>query len=501
MEKIIRELGNEISGLQKQKGEVIEIEAKMRQLQDEMKAKKAEMDEIPDKKSGFYTDLAEEFKEKDSEFKNVYIERERKRGALNKEFSEKKNDVLNKLGKKLRFVDENRNINMEVDLEALKKEKEKIEEEIKLNDTPKEEFLKMEPSDQRRVKKAKENYLNNKHRLGEISPQIDAIEAMDGKSPKDRYLEISQMIKIIDEKFTLEKIDDFKKRIDKVNENKEEETSQEENDGKQEDIEEDISQGDTTKKEDNQFKQTDTVNGFRVTTTSSPIATTPENINKEPKESKGIENIIISERNGNAIIAFKNGEKSTSNIGEIFENKKNIYGKANIKEICKNIAGDKIRGLLLSAKVNPAIVDLLQNYSEPEMMQEYIQCLNDKKELPFELVHDLRDSKLGIMNRLKMWVCARAEDKIPGTKITFVTRLWNKNKAMAEKSQVPAQDESSKTEKLNEYSKKLGDREDIKVDNQNNKIETKAQEKMQEEKVQETIGKNVDQIMNEENIQ
>lgn len=181
--------------------------------------------------------------------------------------------------------------------------------------------------------------------------------------------------------------------------------------------------------------------------------------NIEPKKDE-VTSITINENAGEIYVSTKEGVKTKLSLEEVLDEKKAIYKRLDVKKICSNIEKGKIKALLLQAKVNPAIIKAL---NDKEAIKEYISCLNEKRELPFELVHDLRNSKLGLFDKMKMWVHARAEDKIPGTKISFASRLWNKNRAI----------EAPKEKEVTEKKEGL---KDIKVENENNRIEKNAAE-------------------------
>lgn len=183
--------------------------------------------------------------------------------------------------------------------------------------------------------------------------------------------------------------------------------------------------------------------------------------NIEPKKDE-VTSITINENAGEIYVSTKEGVKTKLSLEEVLDEKKAIYKRLDVKKICSNIEKGKIKALLLQAKVNPAIIKAL---NDKEAIKEYISCLNEKRELPFELVHDLRNSKLGLFDKMKMWVHARAEDKIPGTKISFASRLWNKNRAI-------------KAPKEKEVTEKKEGLKDIKVENENNRIEKNAAEIM-----------------------
>ncbi len=164
----------------------------------------------------------------------------------------------------------------------------------------------------------------------------------------------------------------------------------------------------------------------------------------------------------------------------------------NIRDVCQATAGGRIKGRLLEMKVNPGIICALSKYEydnglRDDKIRKYIKSIyNKNEELPFKLTHDLRKSSLGAINRLKMWICARAENEIPGTEVIFGKRFWNKNRALnkgkEENKTVKAEGKSDKLEKVEEYRKNgkklLNDLENLKVENPDGHIEGNALEKL-----------------------
>ena len=92
-----------------------------------------------------------------------------------------------------------------------------------------------------------------------------------------------------------------------------------------------------------------------------------------------------------------------------------------------------------------------------------------------------------------MWVRARAEDKIPGTKVTFANNRWNKNKTLPE-----AENENDMGKLSDSYYKEFSMqrnlKEEIKVDNKENRIEAEANRIAQE--VEEKMAENVKNMIN-----
>lgn len=199
-------------------------------------------------------------------------------------------------------------------------------------------------------------------------------------------------------------------------------------------------------------------------------------------ETEKVKSITINEGMGIIYVTNEKEEKTEISLKEVLECKKTMFKRLDIGTMCREITEGEISGLLLKTKVNPAIVSALQN--NPREIRRYIYSLYEGTELQFELTHDLSNSKLKLFDKMKMWICARAENKIPGTKITFA-KLWNKNKAIDQTTQ-------AKTESTNTL-------EDYKVDNRDNKVEEQAKEnvKQQEAKLQEERAKIVNEMLNE----
>ena len=179
--------------------------------------KKQELDKIQDYKSAFYEDLSKEYSEKDSEFATSLAHEELAKRNLKRNLEEKKSEILNGLETKLVKVEENRNsefVNLTQDeVKKLTEEKKKLEEELKLNDVTKEEWLKLPREEQIKVNHAKEQYLNNKHKLQEIEPKLEIANIYEGKTPIEKYTEIKEEIDVINKEFTLENLDNLVEKL------------------------------------------------------------------------------------------------------------------------------------------------------------------------------------------------------------------------------------------------------------------------------------------------
>lgn len=243
---------------------------------------------------------------------------------------------------------------------------------------------------------------------------------------------------------------------------------------------------------------------FRITKEESnvegvgkPIALTDEkDKNDEKKPSNKITYIEIQEADGNIFYKEENGKEDKISIAEALENKKSQFRRLDIKNICKEIAGGRLGALRLRRKVNPEIVSVLQH--DPEQLKDYITSIYQKKELPFELTHNL--DGIGILDKIKMNKFARSEEKL-GARV--IGKLFDRNKAI---------DNVKNSKMLNaakegldkgvtvakEKSVKLKDKaKDFvpKIPNKDNHIEEKANEAVKQS--QEQTAKYVQEIMNQ----
>lgn len=213
MEEILEQIKNEIDAIEEQQNNLKELEKNAEKLKEEEKQLQEEQNGIRDKESGFYKDLSEKIAEKHAEFIEVNNMRQDKDSEINELIFKAKGKIQREIESKKKYIDENRNADVKgIDLAKLKAEKEKIEREIELNNITREEFDTKSDAEKQEIRKAKENYLNNKHRLAEINPTIELIDTLDGKTPKDQFIELDNLNEEIEETFNRDHLD---KRLDK----------------------------------------------------------------------------------------------------------------------------------------------------------------------------------------------------------------------------------------------------------------------------------------------
>lgn len=227
-------------------------------------------------------------------------------------------------------------------------------------------------------------------------------------------------------------------------------------------------------------------------------------LNQEKKD-KTVEYIEILEKEGN-IRYYVNGDEKehTIPIQQALEEKKEKFKRLGISDMCKEIAGGRIKGALLKRKINPEIVAVLGN--NQEQLKEYINSIFEKKNLPFDLVHNLLNTN--ILSKVKLNRFVKAEEKAGAY---VCGKLFDKNSAIIAKEKTKALAETAKetakdkTGKIKEFSQekyqtvKNKGRDFIqKIPNKDSKIEEKAREAIAQKESERELASSVKEIMQEQ---
>lgn len=455
MEEILEKIKNEINGIKEEQKDLEELTKQCNEFRKEESDLESQRDKIGDPDSGFYQDVAQKIEEKHNEFSVANNKRMDKDKSIEKLIMKKKEEIKNQIADKKHYIDENRNVNLEdlrsIDVDKLRAEKELIEREIELNNVTKEEFDTKTDAEKKEIRKAKENYLNNKHKLAEINPTLELIETLDGKNPIEKFIELDSLDKQIDANFNKSGLDVILKDLDKKEQEKLD---------KQKMLDEMV-KGREKREEERYFE--DVQSGLRETEKRQRQEEKEENeefeINSEPTVQEKIETvetefkkdnkdyskvhlragkevdkvdldikkrvtyIEISEKDGTIIWLNNKQEERHNSIGSAFEEKKAKFKRLDIYKKCREVAGGPISGLLLKRKINPEIVMALDGYDD--QLKEYIDSVDKETELPFELVHDLRET--GILTKIKRNKFAKIEKKL-GAKI--FGKLFDKNETL-----------------------------------------------------------------------
>lgn len=164
--------------------------------------------------------------------------------------------------------------------------------------------------------------------------------------------------------------------------------------------------------------------------------------------------IKIIENNDKVLFEI-NGEKGEESLNTIKQEKKNLFKRLGINEICSQNFG-LIENIMLRTKINPAIIKVL-SYSEnkEQMIQNYLTSLVDKKPFNFDLQHNL--SGLSTFKKMLLNQQVKAEEK---SGATILGKLFNKNNTIEEKN-------SEETEKKINKFKNFKDRLSVKVNDIN----------------------------------
>ena len=156
------------------------------------------------------------------------------------------------------------------------------------------------------------------------------------------------------------------------------------------------------------------------------------------EKSKSIKNINITriwinENQDKVEITLKDkkGNEKTLVLGDkinkILNNRKDVFKETKMSERCADIAGSKFKGMLLKRKVSPVIVAFLGAIDADSNIDEYLNCINNKTDTRFDIIHDINNSSLSFRNKMLMKRYAKVEEKSVGA---YVFKNMNKLKLL-----------------------------------------------------------------------
>lgn len=421
MEEILEKLEKDIEAIKQQQEEIENITEQGRSIREKIDSLQSQRDAIDDKNSGFYKDLQQQIEAEEAEFLKVNTDRMGRNKKLNKLVTEKKNEILGKLEAKKKYIDDNRNVDIEnVDLQALKEEKKQLEKAIKLNDIKKEDIMKMPDAEKKEVRTAKEKYLINKHRLDEITPIIELMEVLDGKTPKDRYLELSSMIKTIDLEFNLDNLDKLDKKVKAQTKPKETKSKEPEKEPEAEKIpDEDIEVVDTkTESNKKPYEQKDLKEDEKIV--DSKII--DEKVQPEKKTEENLGEKVLANEVNKVMSGENNNHETTINdmpLKILYNAKYDTYMVENLntKEVkmCKREmitaeTRDSLKEKLgissdsRLAKADISLLYILKNIDEAnntDKMQQYFNIITKRGKTAEEMKKMMKDANLQLSYNLK----------------------------------------------------------------------------------------------------
>ena len=240
-----------------------------------------------------------------------------------------------------------------------------------------------------------------------------------------------------------------------------------------------------------EFKQKDNENAEKISKAWYSLKEDERKLNSNSKgNTNKIKYIEIVEKDEK--VYYKDEMGNTKEISTDIS-KKELFKDLKISDVCKELTDSKISSLLLKRKINPNIVSVLREH--PEQLKEYIISLKEKKDLPFELVHNLQDISLWKKFRLNKF--AKIEEKL-GAKV--LGKVFDKNKTLAqEKGKKLIAGVKDKTiEGVGIVKDNAAKAKDIaksfvpKINNKDSHIEAKANEAVKE--TQESMAKEVNEM-------
>ena len=457
---LINEYEKEIKELKKQKESIEKLSEQSANLKVERDNKKQELDKIQDYKSAFYEDLSKEYSEKDSEFATSLAHEELAKRNLKTNLEEKKLKILNELEVKLAKVEKNRNsefANLKQDeVKKLTEEKKKLEEELKLNDVTKEEWLKLPREEQIKVNHAKEQYLNNKHRLEDIEPKLEIANLYEGKTPVEKYTEIKEKMNVINNEFTLENLDNLIEKLNqkesKENLEKDWEEAIKENEefDKRKAVRKDLDERTEKAITKNQNKNSEQLNNNEAQpnqpqqsndntpqpnqpqqpNNNTPQSNQPQqsNDNKpQPNLQQNIGKIIGIEivEGSDKINIAKVGEDGQiqnltieNKLKEILKNKKEIFKNPEVAKIIEEVEPSRFKRHFLKRKLSPFILNLLSENKQGLSIIDYVVAIKKEENCEnLKIKHDLSNTVLkGRLKRMMKRV-AKTEHFIDGMEV------------------------------------------------------------------------------------
>lgn len=522
MKEIMKKIKDELLDIKEEQEKLSKLEENSKKLQDEAKKLEEERNQISDTESGFYKDISKQFEEKKKEFSQANIERMSEDRYINALIFSKKRAIVSEIEAKMKYIDENRNISLDgVDTKKLKAEKIALEKEIKLNNTTKEEFEKMSDSDKQAVRKAKENYLNNKHRLDEINPTIKLADALDGKEPKDRFIELEDFLKDVNDIFNRDNIGE----IIEIIQNEEYAKALEEAQIRKTEREEQERRNSQMSKEEFARAYNPNYKGHSQNSEQGQNQIDEQEQSKNHVQGQNQENDIkynmIIDINGNTINVNDNNKLFYK---EELRNKDTIREKYGFGSYFIN---DKKNEKL----VDYALISALEKIDDKEgtLVKAYLNVIRDGKTQGDEVKSSIEklnkavdieykfDKEDGILLNWKEKRIARYAkkmgiasldgiseksvwDKISDKAQGILSKIKNTKLLEGKKGQMALESGEEKTEGIQTSDKKAS-MQSLKIDNKDNRIEKAAQAKETKEEIatQEQIGKDVEKIVEENN--
>lgn len=502
MEEILKNIESEINFIKEQHNELEVLTNNSKEVQDELKKLQQEQNSILDKDSGFFKDMQEEIIKKDKEFRQEDIKRMEKDREIKKLISEKKKSIIEQLEEKKKYIDENRNVDLKFKIEEAKKlQKEKEDLEAVVN-----RDIENGVSDNDQIQQFRRKKIND------LNTKIEEIEELknmlNGKEPKEKFMEIENLIKIVEDKFNRDGFDEILENIGDKTEKESEQQNQKNGD---------YDEFFKYTKETTEYEQKDDIEQKEVK--NVPIykekpATAYNSDYKIFEHRKEEKDKIILDVSKNKINVNGNTD---SFYKEEFNNKNSIIENYGINGIFYNDKKEKnnIDYALISTleKIDKSLVGtylkvIKNGNTQSEEIKESIEKLNKVVDIEYKF-----NKQDGILTNWKEKRIARNAKKLgiasldgiseksildiikeKISKVKDIKMLIGKEKRqrLSSGENTRAQNQKAKAiDLINQDREQTGIRKVVKVDNKDNRIELTAQEKQKD--MQEQLSQEVSQ--------
>lgn len=190
-------------------------------IQEEIKKIYFESEKIEDKESNEYKELIEQARNVKERYYNLHsiLEKEEKRFENIKQYILRQLKINKAILEKYRDVNDDKDINYikgkpdEFDIKKVEQRLVEVSGKMELNDISAEETKNMNPEELKKVKEAKEQYLNNKKEFEKLT-KIKYVSLLGKETPKKRIFQYESAIAEIEKNFSIENIEDVISKLE-----------------------------------------------------------------------------------------------------------------------------------------------------------------------------------------------------------------------------------------------------------------------------------------------
>lgn len=242
MEKMIEKIKKEAQEIIALKGQLLEMMKQKNQNKKDMEKIKEELNnEKNDANSAEnIKQLTEKLNKVSSADKELFSEFDKIQKSTKKQIETDRKVILRELNRKKKLIEGYKGIELKnVDVSALKKEENRLRNDVRLIRVSEEEFLKLTPEQQNIVTQAKKDIEKNRTRLNEVRKTLSYVKLVGNKKPEDILKDIENVTNQVNNNFNLENIENIES-FDLNKETKENAEQEKRNDKHNKDIENEL---------------------------------------------------------------------------------------------------------------------------------------------------------------------------------------------------------------------------------------------------------------------